>query len=194
MPIDVFKNIFQNPVIGYHVSKQIKYMKQDLSVFECKQTIDLDDLKPPMLVIGNVNVFFFVNLVQLLVYLYFVSQITSSFMRESSLNNNQESSDKRRKRDNSNIKLKENDSPLNQTIQTQLNMVRQANITENVQEVFKHNHFDVFFVSFLNFSALFYLNLIRIFALRMNTLFELGKTALICSFCIPNQSTTNHTR
>lgn len=55
IPIDVFKDIFQNPVIGYHVSKQIKYMKQNLSVFECKQTIDLDDLKPPKLVIGNVN-------------------------------------------------------------------------------------------------------------------------------------------
>jgi hypothetical protein len=52
MPDDLFDDIFQNPVIGYHVSKEVKYMKQNLSEFECKQTIDLDDLKPPKLVTG----------------------------------------------------------------------------------------------------------------------------------------------
>jgi hypothetical protein len=66
------------------------------------------------------------------------------FSKDSSLNNNQDTNDRRRKRDNSNIKLEENVSGLNQSTQTQSNVVRKANTTANVQEVFKHNHFDVF--------------------------------------------------
>jgi hypothetical protein len=58
IPIDLFERIFENPTIGYHDNKQVKYMKQNLSEFECKPTIDLDDLKPPQLMIGEVNVCF----------------------------------------------------------------------------------------------------------------------------------------
>jgi hypothetical protein len=57
--------------------------------------------------------------------------------------NNQDTNDNRRKRDDLNNNPISNISSVNQTVEVQPNTNRQLNTTENVQEVFKHNHFDV---------------------------------------------------